>query len=172
MAKDNSASGKDPDQVASLRSLANVAGRSPTSVRKWIKRSDWPFGKGPFSVRLVRQWMEIHLKRDPAQRYHDAQRGIGPKELNELDQARKEGYQEASAIRRLKRLQIEGTLHDVAECKERRRRQLFYVRNALLRFPRSVAADLVARPRGEVEAVLKRRVDAILQSFARGGEDE
>ena len=151
----------------SARALARVVGKSASAVRKWISRRDWPYGRGPFDIALVQKWMQVHLKRDPAQRYHDAQRGVKPDELSLLDRARTANYLEAARIRELKRRQIEGQLHDVADCEARRRRQILLVRNALTRtLPRTLAAELVGRARGDMERILHSRLAAVCEMFA------
>lgn len=158
--------GAQPEPL-SIRSLARQVGRAEGTVRKWIKRRDWPFGRGPFVVDDVRRWMEMHLGRDPAQRYHDAQRGIGDKPLSQLERARTLSYFEAAQIRRLKRQQLEGKLHDADECRARRRRQVLRVRNALTRsLPRTLAGELVGRARGDMERLLRDRLAAVCEAFA------
>jgi hypothetical protein len=162
---------KAPDhRVESIRSLARLVGRSEATVRKWIKRGDWPFGKGPFEAEPVRRWMEIHLQRDPAQRYHDAQKGIGAKPLNELEQARKANFEEAGQIRRLRRLELEGKLHDVAACEAQWRRAIVGIRNALTRsLPRALSIELVGRARGEMERIIRDRMVAVCTEFRQAG---
>jgi len=151
----------------SIRGLAAQVGRAESTVRKWIRRRDWPFGRGPFVVAEVRRWMEIHLGRDPAQAYHDAQKGIDPKPLNDIEKARALAFLESYRIRRIKREQLEGKLHDVDECRTRRRRQVLAVRNALTRrLPRTLAAELVGRARGDMERLIRDRLAAVCQGFA------
>lgn len=164
-------SGKDPKLAESIRSLARQVVRAESTVRKWLKRSDWPFGKmGPWKVRDVIKWMSIHLKRDPAQRYHDAKKGIGVKPLSELEKARQDNYLESAAIRKLKRLEMEGRLHDVGECRRRRVRQIHAVKTALMRLPRIVAPELIGKSRTVIEKALRKHMRQIVESFAKGGE--
>lgn len=153
-----------------MRALARAVGRSLSAVRKWTKRRDWPYGKGPFVVEYVKDWMRDHLKRDPAHRYHDAQKGVGPQPLSQVEQARAENFSESAQIRRLKREQLQGKLHDVEECRARRRRQILAVRNALTRtLPRALSAELVGRARGDMERVIRDRLVSVCDAF--GGED-
>lgn len=157
--------------VASMRALAREVGRSSSTVRKWTKRRDWPFGAGPFDVGDVLVWMRLHLHRDPAHRFHDAQRGIGAQPLSQIEQARAWNYAESAQIRRLKREQLQGRLHDVQACQARRRRQILAVRNALVRtIPRALGPELVGRARGDIERILRDRLAAVCDAF--GGEDD
>lgn len=153
----------------SIRGLAREVGRSETAVRKWIKRQDWPFGRGPFDVAQVRSWMAIHLDRDPAQKYHDAQRGISPRPISEIERARTMNFEEAGRIRRLKREELEGKLHNVEECAARRRALVMAVRSTLTRtLPRALATELVGRSRGDMESVLRSRLTAVCNRFSEG----
>jgi len=157
-----------PAAPVSLRALARQIGRGESTVRKWTSRPDWPFARGPFDVDEIQRWMQIHLRRDPAQRYHDAQKGIGPRPLSEIDKARAWNYLEAAKIRRMKREQAEGKLHDVAGCLARRRRQILAVRNSLTRtLPRTLAAELVGRARGDAERIIHDRLAAVCEAFAK-----
>lgn len=167
MAETTTAAVPPPEGPVSMRGLALAVGRSLTSVRRWTSRRDWPFGKGPCNVMEVREWMKIHLKRDPAQRYHDAQKGIGAEPLSQVDRARAMSFAESALIRRLKREQLQGTLHNVEECRTRRRRQILAVRNALTRtLPRALAAELIGRARGDMEHVIRTRLLAVCELFA------
>lgn len=154
-----------------MRALGRAVGRSLSAVRKWTNRRDWPFGKGPFNVGEVRDWMRLHLKRDPAQRYHDAQQGIGAQALSQVEQARAFNFAESAMIRRLKREQLQGKLHNVEECRARRRRQILTVRNALTRaLPRALSAELVGRARGDMERMIRDRLVSVCDAF--GEEDD
>ena len=162
-----------PAKAVSMRALARQVGRAESTVRKWKKRRDWPFGDGPFAVEDVRRWMEIQLHRDPAKRYHDAQKGIGPTPLSQIEKARAWNLVESAQIRRLKREQLEGKLHDVEECRARRRRKVLAVRNALTRsLPRTLAAELVGRTRRDSERVIRSRLVAVCEAFAAEGDDQ
>ena len=45
------------------RELARRVGRAESTVRKWIRRSDWVFGEeGPWDVKRVKEWMGLNLK--------------------------------------------------------------------------------------------------------------
>lgn len=170
MSKRPTTSGKDPAVATSIRMLADCVGRGPSTVRKWFSRRDWCLPcRAPWVVEDVQKWMAVHLrKKDPAQRYHDAQKGVGVVSLTDLEKARTENYQEAAAIRRLKRLQVEGQLHDVAECDARRRRQMYHLRNLLLRVPRSMAPELTGKGRGEIEQRLNAEMRRILLDLSEG----
>jgi len=154
--------------LLSMRRLAALVGRHESAVRKWKKRPDWPFGDGPFDLDQVRLWMQVHLKRDPARRYHDARKGIGPQPLSDLEKARTKNYEEAARKRQLEREEIEGKLHDKRECSIRRRRQVYAIRNALTRtLPRTLAAELVGRARGDMEQLIRQRLEAVCNGFAQ-----
>jgi len=117
--------------------------------------------------------MEIHLHRDPAHRWHDAQKGIAATPLSQLEKARTWSFVEAAQIRRLKREQLQGKLHDVEDCRARRRRQVLLVRNTLTRsLPRTLAAELVGRTRRDMERVIRDRLVAVCDGFAAEGHDE
>jgi hypothetical protein len=167
------AAGPAPDVITSLRAAAKAIGRSPSTMRKWLSRRDWPFGRGPFNIEQLRKWMELHLRRDPAQRYHDAQKGIDPREVTELERVRAWSYEESARTRQIKRKELENQLHDVEECRVRRRRQILAVRNTLTRtLPRTLAADLVGRARGDAERVIRDRLKAVCDRFAEESDGQ
>ena len=157
-----------PAEVSSVRALGRVLGVAESTVRKWQKRVDWPFGLGPpWDAEEVLIWRRIHIRRaDRARRYHDAQRGRGPVELSELEKARTAAYQERAAIYRLRRQELEGSLHDVDTCRARRLRQIAAVKRRLLRIPRSLSVGLVGRNRREIERLLRDEMRAVLNDFA------
>jgi len=159
---------RTPDTHAtSIRGLARQVGRSESTVRKWIKRPDWPFGpRAPWVVDKVQGWMALYLGRDPAARYHAAQKGLGPKPLSELEAARTANQLEAAAIRRLHREETEGLLHNVEECRRRRLRQIHAVKGALRGLPRSIGPELVGLSRPKIERLLRERLRGILEGFA------
>jgi hypothetical protein len=162
-----------PKKPDSLRSLAASVGRSLSAVRKWKKHPKWIFGDGPYDVAEVQKWMGRVLKRDPAQRFHDAQRGIGPQPLSDLEKARTERYQAAARITDLKRRKLEETVHDVGECRARRIRQLTAFRNALTRsLPRALATELIGRSRGDMEQLIRLRLSAVCDTLAKDIDEQ
>jgi len=162
-----------PAEVSSVRALGRVLGVAESTVRKWQKRVDWPFGLGPpWDAEEVLIWRRIHIRRaDRARRYHDAQRGRGPVELSELEKARTAAYQERAAIYRLRRQELEGSLHDVDTCRARRLRQIAAVKRRLLRVPRSLGGRLVGCSRRQVETLLRAEMRGILEEFAGRSTD-
>ena len=44
-----------PGKVASLRALARLVHRNPTTILAWTKRDDWPFGPAPWPTKIVPQ---------------------------------------------------------------------------------------------------------------------
>jgi hypothetical protein len=68
----------------------------------------------------------------------------------------------------LERQRLEGKLHDVQACRQRRLRQIHAVKGRLLDLARSAAPLLEGKDRAAIQAVLDERVRAMLESFAYG----
>jgi hypothetical protein len=165
---------KGPIQAKSIRSLARQVGRAESTVRKWISRDDWLFAlTPPWGIEKIKAWMEIHLNPDPVAAYRKRARAAeaGTQEfsrLGPLGKARLQAAIETALLRRQRRLKEAGDFHDAKECQQRRLAQVYAVKHALLRLPRSLAAELVGKTRGDIEQLLRQHVMAICTSFARG----
>lgn len=169
---------KDPNEATSIRALAPAVGRSPSAVRKWIGREDWPFAlEPPWEVRKVKAWMEIHLKADPAVAYRKKAKAIaeGRGEFGKLGPEGKAKLQyqyERTLLVRQRRLIEAGKLHDVEKCQQRRVRQIHEVRSALMAMGRSLANSLVGEDAETIEATINERCEQICEEFARAGDDD
>jgi len=167
---------KGPILAKSIRSLARHVRRAESTVRKWIKRDDWPFALAPpWQVSKVRAWAEIHLHPDPAAAYRRkakaAEAGTGEfRGMGALTKARLQVTIERALLIRQRRQIEAGKMHDTAECERRRVQQIMEVRNRLLELPRSLAAGLAGLSAEQIEARLQESIEAILEEFA--GEDQ
>ena len=152
-------------------------------MRKWVARSGWPFSRtGPWDVRRVRAWMEIHLKPDPAAAYRKrakaAEAGTGEfHTMGPLEKARIQATIERALYIRQKRQADAGELHSTADCERRRLQQIMEVRNRLLELPRSVASGLAGLGAEAIERQLEEAVRSILDEFSSeatrpGGDDD
>jgi len=148
-------------------------------VRKWIARDDWPFPLSPpWDVGRVQAWAEIHLNPDPAAAYRKkaraAEAGTGEfTAMGPLTKARLQATIERALLVRQRRLIEAGKMHDVEDCRARRRRHVLAVRNALSRtLPRALAAECVGRTRGEIQRLIGQRLTAVCDAFAAGIESD
>ncbi len=166
------AGGKGPILAKSIRSLASLVDRSPSAVRKWLRKSNWPFKlTPPWNVTRVKAWMDIHLSPDPAEAYRrkarDAEAGVGEfRNQTPLEKAKLQVAIERALYIRQKRLAEAGKLHDVEECERRRLQQIMEVRNRLLDLPRSIVHGMVGQPVDEMERQLSAAIRAILEEFS------
>lgn len=169
-------SGKDREQATSIRALARVVGRSPSAVRKWIPREDWPFGLvPPWDVEHVKAWMEIHLKADPAAAYRKrakaAEDGRGEfSKLGPMGKAKLQYQIERTLLVHQRRLIEAGKLHNVEQCQQRSLRQIHEVRSALMAMGRSLANSLVGEDAETIEGVINDRCEQICEEFASAGD--
>ena len=88
-----------------------------------------------------------------------------PQKMNE---ARMALSAERALLLRVQRQELEGRLHDVAECEARRMQQIHAARNAFMGLGRSLAPDLVGKKRGQIEKIIATRIERILNAFAEG----
>ncbi len=78
---------------------------------------------------------------------------------------------EKARLAELERLEREGALHDIAECKARRVQQLWTLKREFMALPRSLAPEMEGQDRTKMEEILTKRIVAILEAFARGDDD-
>lgn len=158
----------------SIRGLARKVGRAESTVRKWIRRDNWPFSlEPPWRVVRVKAWMEIHLKPDPAAAYHrkvkDVEAGIGEfSPMGPMNKARMQTAIERALYIRQERLTRAGKLIDAEVAQRHRLRQIHAVKGLLLALPRSVANSLVGKDRNSCERILHEQVVSIIEEFASG----
>lgn len=158
----------------SIRDLARKVGRAESTVRKWIRREDWPFSlEPPWRVERVKAWMEIHLKPDPAEAYHRkakaAEAGIGEfSPMGPLTKARMQQAIERALYIRQERQARAGKLIDAEDAQRHRLRQIHAVKGLLLALPRSLANSLVGQDRDSCERILHDQVVGIIEEFASG----
>jgi len=159
-------------EAKSRRGLAREVGRSESTVRKWISRRDWLFGdEPPWEVKRVKEWMGIYLKPDNAKPHREREKGgrARQQQASEMTSARTVAMTERGLLTKLRRLELEGSLHDVAECQRRRMEQIYAVKGQLLGLARSVSAELIGKDRRAIERILTERVTMMIEGFASGG---
>jgi len=172
MAKKRSAKAK------SIRALGRLVGRAESTVRKWLARDDWPFGRTPpWNVESVKAWSEIHLKGDPAAAYRKkvkaAQAGTGEfAAMGPLTKARMQAAIERALYIRQKRLMEAGKLIDAVEAQRARLRQIHAVKGVLIALPRSMANSLAGLDREAIEMLLQKRMNEIFEEFAAGDDSD
>jgi hypothetical protein len=148
-------------------------GRSESAVRKWLRDSRWPFARTapwpPEQVREMKAWAKMYLSHDPADDYHAALRNLAPgaeRPLSRNEQAKLAYMIERAMYVKLRRQREAGELHSVAECQQRRLRQIYEVKSRLLELPRALAGVLAQRAAPEIEAALRQQLLAIIEEFA------
>ncbi len=154
------------------RELARKVGRSESTVRKWIRRGDWPFPtEGPWEVARVKEWMALQLKPDNAKPYREREKqGKAIRDqTSEMTRAKTALVLERAAEAKMRRLELEGSLHDSADCRRRRLAQIHAVKGALLGLARSVSAELIGKDKRAIEDIIEGRVTRIIEGFASGG---
>lgn len=159
-------------QVATQKELAATLGKSPRTITKWKKRSDWKFGaRGPWDVDAIRAWMIRTLQPDRnayqaavatlEEQVASGTTGLEGMALAELRLKVERGRKEKVAADR-----AEGKVHDVAECQKRRLAQIHEAKRALLGLPREAAARCANRNEQEIEDALNEMVETILNDFS------
>jgi len=178
-------------RARSTTELAALVQRSPSTIRRWLKRDDWPFGpRPPWDADAVAAWAAEHLAPDP---------GAATKARRAAEQAAQEsdpqaqpdvsGSQPAAGltmrevelrlkVERTRKIEVErlikeGSVHDVAECREQRLRKVHALKAGLLELGRSLAPDLVRlTDRAAIEAAIERRCRLLLRAFASGWDGQ
>jgi hypothetical protein len=152
-------------QAKNQEALAALVGRSPAAVSKWLRRADWPFArKPPWDAVRVAAWA-LGLSSNPAAN------AASPPSTEPADLGRgllKAKIQVTANRALLSRLDYDrraGKLHDVAQCQERRLRQIHATKTQLLELP-AMAGLLVAKPKEEIGRLIQERVEKILAGFA------
>jgi len=156
---------ESPERTLRKEGLAAELGIHPNTALQWAKagcphsrKSREPYR---FNANEVRAWLDQHNK--------TGRPGRPPTiEAKSLQQAKLALTIEQAQLTRLRRQHEEDKLHDVAECKQRRLRQIQAVKSSLLALPRSVASRLVGRARPEIESILATELERVLSSFAEG----
>ncbi len=87
----------------------------------------------------------------------------------QFKEAQTELATEKARIAKMKREGMENRLHDVAQCKERRLRQIHEVKQALYGMARSLPEELVGRKPTAIGTILRDRIDRILTRFSSNG---
>jgi phage terminase Nu1 subunit (DNA packaging protein) len=156
----------------SIRSLAVMVGKCASTVRRWVRRRDWPFSLvPPWPAEAVRGWAIAHVRRDPAAEYREraaAEAGKGEfRETGLLTLARTKKTAEQARREQIKRLAEEGKVHDAEECRELRLRQIHEVRGRLSELPRSLSLTLANQPAEAVEHLLGQAINAILDDYGQ-----
>ena len=76
---------------------------------------------------------------------------------------------EQALMAKTRREEMEGKLHDVEACRERRLRQIHEVKQAMYGMARTAKEELVGHTAEEIGTILKDKVDRILIKFSRNG---
>jgi len=150
--------------VGSQRALAKALHRPLSTVRHWMKHESWPFGvTGPWSVEGVRAWAELNFE-TPGRDGEESSTDLGTMKRR----AEVRVLLERGAMLRLTREERENTLHDVAECLDRRLSLLHRFQKRLLELPRMIRRRLT----GQREDVIERRLDEALRQILDELADE
>ena len=116
----------------------------------------------------MRQWAGATLHRRPESDDGGDLRSMSPRLQAELMQ-----ILERTKKIKIERLALEGSLHNVADCRVRRLAQIQVVRSALLGLPREMAPRLTGRDETEIERLLEARIRTLLEDFAtRHAQDD
>lgn len=157
-----------PGIAGSQKELATACGVDEKSVRKWMEREEWTFGrKAPFKIKAVKEWRDAHI--DPEMRKSQEEL----KELKKsqyskspLTKARVEGTKERTLLIRQQRLKDAGELISAEDAQRVRLRQIYEVKGAFLSLPRSIANSLVGKSKEKIEDIMKSRIEEIIKGFA------
>ena len=145
----------------------------PRTVMRWI-RAGCPATKkrgakrNPHRLDIdeVFNWLKEHGRTTLPGRPPDSEPG-GPLGLAKLEltiaQAR---------IAEMKRGVMEGSLHDIEECRARTLRGIYEAKQALLAMPRSLPGELIGRTCDEIRAILHNRFEQILARFSAAMIDD
>lgn len=110
--------------IASINALAELVGRSPPAVQKWVKHSEWPFGNAPWKVAQVDEiklWAKETLQEDRARTgAKDADGSLAKAKLQKL-------------LREIKELDLKigeraGSTHDIATCEQQQTERIQYTK--------------------------------------------
>ena len=159
----------------SLRQAARAIGCTEGAMRKWRKRHDWPFGQTqPWDVVAIEQWRQNTLTKPPnsgraTAKPPPATSGI-PDGGGDLHRASVAYKLERTLLIRQDRLEREGKMHSVADCKRLRMQRIGAVRAGLLDLARSLPPRLAGRKTAKMAEIIEEAVYAILNEFA--GTDE
>lgn len=154
-------------KINSVRGLADVLGKSPQALRKWMKKEDWPFKlKGPWvdeDIENIRQWARGNLK-DPITQVSPANlTGVDPKR-DRLTDARRKKVQREAAILGLRLKEQRGDVHDIAEC---RQKQVELINNTKFNLTRQCPFQIVRSVRDKERAVGRPLSDLEFADIAR-----
>jgi len=144
--------------------IARAFGVHTNTVLNWI-RAGCPHsrsGRGPYLLDrdAVQAWLQ---KKGLTGRPGRPTDGGGSGQLTDAKIA---FTAERAMLMRLRREKEAGILHNAAECRARRLRQIQEVKGRLLALPRSLAAEIADRPRAECEKLLMERIEALIRIFA------
>jgi len=151
-----------------------MIGRTPTTIRRWLVRLDWPFGpEPPWPADEVAAWAKIKLRTD---RSADQRTGLNLRDPNAVNatKAKTLWYIERSAKARLDREITLGQYHRVDACAEHRLRQIHSARSRLMSLPRRAAPRIVGKRTADIERLLDAEVRRVLSEIADAdapGED-
>ena len=158
-----------PKVARTTAALADATGRAEVTVRRWLKRPDWPFGgKPPWNIQAVVAWAASLAADNAAGRHPDAAAAGRPDPTDRAAADLRLRIERGKKIR-LERLILAGKHHDVATCRARRLAQIHAVKSALLDLGRVCAPELLnVADLVKVEQIISRHVRRILDDFAGG----
>jgi hypothetical protein len=163
-----------PENAKSLRELARRVNRSVSTVSAWLQRPDWPFPRmPPWHVAKVKAWSELVLSPNPAGAWEEAKKKVldgQPHALGDLIklklQAEVQLLIEKVMAARTARDERANKLHDVANCRERRLRQIHTLKANLFDVARMLPPALEGKPRLDISRILKQRFASLCRTYA------
>ena len=157
--------------IKSRRELARRLGLPDATLRSRMSSTVFPWRfktRGPWSdedLAEIRKWFSLTFDMDPEDR---VSAGRGASTMTPLAKARAASAFEDAQLKRLRRKQLEGSVHDVAECNERVMRMIWAIKGRLHQQPASLAPRLVGLSANEIEEVLETENMGMLREFAVG----
>lgn len=160
------------NMITSGRKLATAVGVSPSTVREYLDREDWPFRRTPpwpaEDAARIRTWARATLSPNPANL--DALNGHG----DGLEALRRNPLSAAKLRLTLTRTEMLSLQKSIlaAEVVPRRDvelaliRRVHSVRSALQALPRELAGQLVGRTENEIEILLDDAIRGVLLDMA------
>ena len=145
---------------------------NPRTVLNWIKEGCPNSRKNkqvPYTLAIseVEKWLE------KKGRTAEPGRPIEGGSVNEgLRKARLKLTIEQALIQSLRRKEMEGSLHNVAECRARRLKQIYAIKQELHALIRNLPEELVNQPKEVIKGKLTEQVERICKKFAEGTDVE
>ncbi len=144
---------RSADRVRSVPALALAMGRDPTTIRRWLKRDDWPLPRvGPWSVRAVQRFAAT-LEPDSGA-------------VDDLRAARKALIETKTELARRQLSEAAGATMQRADVEALLVRRAHAMKAHFLRLPRELSESLVGLTAVAIEARLDEAVRGALNAWA------